>query len=397
MFGTAIAPIALSFAILDQRGGTVTELGLVLASRSLAQVAFLLAGGVFADRFRRNRLMSLANLTAFASQGAVTAMFLSHVTPLLALMAFSAVNGAAGALFIPASRGIVPELVPDERRQAANSLMRLSQSTSTILGAAVAGLIVAGLGAGWGIGVDALSFLLSGILLSGASSPAMTRPSARGRPNFFTELREGWAEFRSRSWVWTTVSQFAVVNLCFRPCVFVLGVVVAKQYLGGPKAWSLVVAANAVGLVAGGAVAMKLKLRFPLRMAVLATFGFLPPFFLLAFGAPLWLLVAAMFVNGMCVDIFEVLWQTTLQTHIPADLLSRVASYDDMGSFFLGPLGLILIGPVAAAIGVTQTIAAGGSVLLLATVCSFMSPAVRNVSATVRPPSANEVAVERAK
>jgi len=60
LLGSAIAPIALAFAVLGQPGGSATDLGLILAARALGQVAFLLSGGVLADRMPRLRLMTAA-------------------------------------------------------------------------------------------------------------------------------------------------------------------------------------------------------------------------------------------------------------------------------------------------------------------------------------------------
>jgi Transmembrane secretion effector len=135
------------------------------------------------------------------------------------------------------------------------------------------------------------------------------------------------------------VVQFAFVNGC-SAAIQVLGPLLAKQYLGGAPAWGAIQTAAAVGLVSGSLVAIRLRPRFPLRIAVAATFGFLPPFFLLAFRAPAWLIAAAMLLDGVCEDIFEVLWSTSLQNHLPNEALARISSYDMLGSFALGPLGL---------------------------------------------------------
>jgi hypothetical protein len=200
-----------------------------------------------------------------------------------------------------------------------------------LIGAAISGVVIVAVGADWALAIDAGTFLASAVLVLTSRAP---RGGYGGRRlALFSDLREGWQEFRSRQWVWVIVAQFSLVNLCFMPCVYVLGPVVAKAHWHGALGWSAVVTAQAVGLIAGSFLALRIRPAFPLLVATLATFGFLPPFFLLAVSAPVWLVAASMLVNGSAVDVFEVLWQTALQQYVPADKLSRVTSYDMLGSF----------------------------------------------------------------
>jgi Na+/melibiose symporter-like transporter len=380
LLGTSMAPVALAFAVLGEPGGSAAKLGAALAGRSIAQVAFLVFGGALADRFPRYRIMVGSDLLALAAQAAVAALFISGAPPIALLVALSAVNGAANALFIPASRGLVPQIVDPSELQSANALIRLSQNSASLAGAAISGLVIVAVGAGWAIGIDAATFGISAFLVLTSRAPRTGRGVRRTA--LASELREGWREFRSRQWVWVIVAQFALVNLCFSPCVYVLGPVVAKQHWGGALAWSAVVAANATGLILGSFLVMRLRPARPLLVATLATFGFLPPFFLLAAHAPVWLAALSMLVNGICVDVFEVLWMTALQEHIPGDKLSRVTSYDALGSFVLGPLGLLAVGPVAAAAGIGTTLAAAGSLVTAGNVLALCARSVRGLPAS---------------
>jgi MFS family permease len=377
-----MAPVALAFAVLGEPGGSAAKLGAVLAGRSLAQVVFLIFGGALADRFPRHRIMVGSNLLALAAQAAVAALFISGSPPIAPLVALSAVNGAANALFIPASRGLVPQIVDPSELRSANALIQLSQNSASLAGAAISGAVIVAVGAGWAIGIDAATFGISAVLVLTSRAPRTGR-TGRGarRTALFSELHEGWREFRSRQWVWVIVAQFALVNLCFSPCVYVLGPIVAEQHWGGALAWSAVVTANAIGLVLGSFVAMRLRPAHPLLVATLATFGFLPPFFLLAAHAPVELTAISMLVNGICADVFEVLWITALQEHIPDDKLSRVTSYDALGSFVLGPLGLLAVGPVAAAAGIGTTLVAAGFLVTAGNVFALCTRSVRRLSA----------------
>jgi hypothetical protein len=382
LLGTSMAPVALAFGVLGQPGGSAARLGTVLAGRSIAQIVFLIFGGALADRFPRYRMMVTSDLLAFAAQGAVAALFISGYAPIGLLTGLSALNGAANALFIPASRALIPQIVDVAELQSGTALIRLSENSASLAGAAISGVLIVAVGAGWAVGIDAATFGASAVLVLTSRAPR----GGQGGPGLrlFADLREGWQEFRSRQWVWLIVAQFALVNLCFSPCIYVLGPVVAKQHWGGALGWSLVVTAQAIGLIAGSFLAMRLRPAFPLLVATVATFGFLPPFFLLAVGAPVWLAAASMLVNGAAVDVFEVLWQTALQEYIPGDKLSRVTSYDALGSFVLGPIGLLLVGPVAAAVGIERTLIAAGALVAFGNVAALSARSVRRLPSAAR-------------
>lgn len=379
LLGTSMAPTALAFAILDQPGGSAAKLGIVLAGRSIAQVIFLLFGGALADRFPRYRIMVGSDVLAFAAQGAIAGLFITRTAPLALLVGLSVVNGAANALFLPASRGLIPEIVDPSQLQSANALIRLSQNSASLAGVAASGAIIVAVGAGWALGLDAATFAVSALLVLTSQAPRSGH--ARDRTTMLSDLREGWQEFRSRQWVWVIVAQFALVNLCFSPCVYVLGPIVAKEHWGGALAWSVIITANAVGLIGGSFLAMRIRPARPLLVATIATFGFLPPFFLLAVHAPVWLAAVSMLGNGLAVDVFEVLWMTALQEYVPSDKLSRVTSYDALGSFVLGPVGLLLVGPVAAAVGIERTLIAAGLLVALGNVFALSVRSVRTLPA----------------
>jgi MFS family permease len=377
LLGSAMAPIALAFAVLDAKGGSATTLGLVLAGRSIAQVLLLLFGGVLADRMSRFRLMVTSDLVAFTGQGGIAVLILTQTWSPVSLICLNLLVGASSALFLPASRGAVPQIVPDRDLQAANSLLRLSMNGTNVMGIALGGLLVATVGGGWALAIDAATYLISATLLSWVQVAHVTRAKTS---TILADLRVGWTDFTARRWVWLVVVQFAFVNLCFT-AVNVLGPLTAKKQLGGAAAWASISTSMAVGLVVGSLTAMHLRPKRPIRIGVLATFGFLPPFLLLGLGAPVWLIAASMFFNGFCVNVFEVLWDTTLQQHVPAGSISRISSYDAMASFVLGPIGLVLVGPVSSAIGTGRTLLGAGAILTVITAVSFASRSVRSVPA----------------
>ncbi len=377
VLGNAMAPIALAFAVLALHGATAATLGLVLFGRAVAEVVFLMVAGVVADRLPRYKVMVAADLVAGGVQVAVAVLFLTGSAHVGTVVALEAVNGAATAFFFPASTGLVPQVVPVGLLQSANAVLRLSINSSTIVGAAIAGALVATVGPGWALLVDALSFFVSAALLSGIR----TDHTARAEPSsMLADLRHGWREFASRQWVWVIVVQFSIINACFAGCLGVLGPIVAKKHLGGAPAWSAIIASVSVGLLVGSVLALRIRPTHPMRIATLSTFAFATLPLLMAGPAPLWVMTVAGFAVGICSDIFGVLWDTGLQTLVPQESLSRVSSYDALGSFALGPIGLATVGPVADAIGIRETLIGAGVLTVLCCSAALLSPQVRDVT-----------------
>jgi predicted MFS family arabinose efflux permease len=380
--GNALAPVALAFAVLETLG-TARDLGLVLAAYSVPQVLFVLVGGVWADRLPRNRVLVVSMLVAGAAQTALCALLLAERAELWQFAALAAVNGTAFAFTFPAQQGLLPEIVSRDRLQEANALLRVSLNVAGIGGAALGGLLVHLVGPAWAIGVDAATFLAAAGLL------ALLRlePRPLGGRDFLDELREGWTEFVSRSWVWSLVVAFSVLNGVFFAAFFVLGPLVADRELGGAAAWGLVLAAQAAGLVAGGTAMLRVRPRRPLVAAMLAVLVVPLPLLLLALGAPLALVVGAAFATGVAMEVFTVLWDSALQQHVPGHALSRVASYDALGSFLLLPAGYAVVGPLAAAIGVDATLWVATLVVLLCASAPLLVREVRELPRVDRAPA----------
>jgi MFS family permease len=373
--GNAFANVALAFAVLDLTGSKA-DLGYVLAARSVPQVVFLLAGGIWSDRLPRHHVMVSSNVASGLSQGAVAALLLSGHARIWHLAVLAALNGASSAFFFPASTGIIPQTVPRSMLQSANALLRLGLNASTIGGAALGGLVVAATSPGVGIAVDAASFLLAAVFIAAMRLPATLRMEGS---SFVGELVEGWREFSSRTWLWAIVAQFSIVNAAQVGCEYVLGPVIAKTHLGGAAAWGLVLTAQSLGLVAGGLILLRLR---PERLLLAATLGFLLTIpFLLVLSVPTALagVVAGAALAGIGAELFQTLWDTTLQQEIAQEKLSRVSSYDALGSFVLTPLGLAVAGPVALAAGTRETILGAAALSLGATLAVLLSRDVRTI------------------
>ncbi|MHB1501487.1 MAG: MFS transporter [Candidatus Dormibacteria bacterium] len=376
LVGSAVAPIALAFGML-QATGSATDLGIVLTAREAVQLVLLLFGGVVSDRVSRHRVLAWSNCVSAVAQGATGALFLTHHVAVWDISILAALNGAATAFLYPAFNGAVPSTVPAEALRQANTYLGLSESSVTVIGSAVGGALVAVLGPGLAIEIDALSFLVAAGLVALMRLPAAQRDHARST---LQDLRQGWSAFWSRSWLWSIVLQFSIVNMAFVGAVDVLVPIDARRFLGGPAAYGALFAAVGVGSVVGGLVMLRVAPRRPLLTATICTGVGMPPvFLLLALGAPLWALLLAAAVAGAGFQVFGVLWTTTMQEQIPSALLSRVSSYDAVGSFVFMPLGLALAGPVEIWIGLHAAFWAALALSTIPTVAILLVPSVRRL------------------
>ena len=375
LFGSAFAPIALAFAVIVLTGSP-SDLGLVLSAYMLAHLVFLLAGGVWADRLPRNLVMVTSDLLSGASQLAAAALLLTGTAQAWHLIVLGAVRGGASAFFMPASTGLVPRVVSPGRLQQANALLSLSRNSTRIAGVALAGILVATIGPGWALALDGATYLLGALFIAMLRVPRVEQAKER---QFLRELAEGWREFRSRSWLCVTIVQFALINAYAIGAFLVLGPFVAEQHLGGAAGWGFILAAEAAGMIVAGVVALHYRPQRPLFVATLAVLTMAPLLALLGLAAPLTLILPTAFVAGVGLELYGVFWDTTLQEHIPDEKLSRVSSYDVLGSFALIPVGVAVMGPISDAIGVADTLMGAALIVVLATIAVISVSDVRNL------------------
>ena len=375
LFGSSFAPIALAFAVITLTGSP-SDLGLVLSAYMLAHLVFLLAGGVWADRLPRHLVMVTSDVLSAGAQIAAAILLLAGIAETWHLIVLAALKGGASAFFMPASTGLVPQIVSAPRLQQANALLSLSRNSTRIAGVALAGLLVATVGAGWALALDGATYALGAVFVGMLKLPPVEAKKDR---KFLRELAEGWHEFRSRSWLCVTIVQFALINAYAIGAFLVLGPFVAEKELGGAAAWGFILAAEAVGMILAGIVALRYRPERPLLVATLAVLTMAPLLALLGMAAPLIVILPGALLAGIGLELYGVFWDTTLQQHIPDEKLSRVSSYDVLGSFALIPVGVAVMGPISGAIGVANTLIGAALVVVVATGAVICVRDVRNL------------------
>jgi predicted MFS family arabinose efflux permease len=379
--GDRLASIALAFAVLEF--GSATDLGIVLGVRQGVEAVVLLAGGVLSDRLPRQLVLTGASLVQGTAQAATAAVILAGTDSLSAVVAFQALYGVGGGLVVPAEVGLVPQTVSSARLQQANALQGLSRNVVGVLGPAVGGAIVVASSPGMALGIDAASFVVCAAVLARIRVP---RRRADGRPGFFGELREGWAEFTSRTWLWASVIIFGLANVFF---MFwpVLGPAVANDRLGGAAAWAIILSAGGVGALAGGLLALRYRPSRPLLVSCLAPLPIVLQFATLALHAPVAVIAAASFVAQGGIALHLALWFTVFQREVPEHAQSRVSSYDALGSFVLLPLGAVIAGPVAALIGTDEALWVAAAAIVACNTSIVALPSVRAIRAPLAEPT----------
>jgi MFS family permease len=230
-----MVPVAVVFAILNQ-GGSPADVGFVLVAQTVPLAVLVLVGGVVADRLPRRVVMISADLLCAASRGTLAALLLVGRPALWEFMVLLGLSSVGAAFFTPAMTGLIPQVASASRLQQANAMNGLAAAVAQIAGPLAGGVLVAVGSPGLAVAADATSYLVSASCLAAIRVP-LTK--ATGRSPFFVDLRLGWREFRSRTWLWVLTIATGVQGLLVMPPFIVLGAVVAKTDLGGAAVWGL--------------------------------------------------------------------------------------------------------------------------------------------------------------
>ncbi|WP_236789148.1 MFS transporter [Amycolatopsis sp. GM8] len=327
--GNAVAPVALAFAVLDLTG-SAADLGIVVGARSVASVLLVLFGGILADRLPRSVILQGTEVAAALTQAAIAISVLCGFASIPLLVVLSMANGALAAISIPAASSLTPQTVPETQLAQANAYLRVGANLGRFTGAALGGVLVASLGPGWAIAVNASLFLCAATncacvsRASGTASNTTIATPMSSAPRL-PACREQTADRVCR--------QDETPSLP------------AERAVRGQRAEHLLRA----------------------DVHLVDDTEQLP-------------MLAAAFVNGVAIELSTVAWDVSLQENIPADRLARVYSYDILGSIVALPAGAIALGPLAARFGTEATLTGGAILITTATVAALLSRDVRTLS-----------------
>jgi len=373
--GTMMAGIALTFAVLEITD-SATALGQVLAAHTIPLVVFLLFGGVIADRLPRALLLQASNLVAALTQGTLAFLVITGQAELWMFIVLAAVNGTADAIGFPAMASMVPQLVRRDQLQSANALLSLSRGGLTIIGPTVGALLVVTMGPGWALAANALTWLVSAILLTPMKNPL--RATREEASNTLRELREGWSLFVGTTWLWVVVLAFGFLNAIHAGAWFTLGPALAKGTIG-EQGWGFVLSAESLGLLVMTVILLRVKLRRPLLVGMLGCALMGVPMVILGVEPHLLTLVLVTFVAGAGIEVFSIGWSLAMQENIEDDMLSRAYSYDALGSFVAMPIGQLAYGPLGEAFGFRDVLLVSGVAYVAIALLALVSRSVRDL------------------
>jgi MFS family permease len=378
VIGDRITPVALAFAVLEL--GSATDLGIIFAAGALPFALFAVAGGVVADRVGRREVMLVSDVVRAIVQAFTASILLTGVAEVWMLVVLSAIYGMGSALFSPALNGLIPQTVGARDLQAANALLALTRSAANVVGPAVAGVIVALVGSGEAIALDAATFVVSALCLVRMHvRPVPAGAVGGGHDGFLVQLRAGWHEVRSRTWLRRGLVAMSAYHVFVLPSVFVLGPVLAARELDGASSWATIVAAFGLGTIVGNAAALRFPIRRPILMAAAALVVASMQAAIIGSGLGTWGIAGLEVIAGIGVALFFTLWDLSLQEQVAPQAVARVSSYDFAVSVGLMPLGLAVAAPIADAVGLQETLWGMSGLGVASALLWLAAPSVRRV------------------
>ena len=374
--GTAMAPIAMAFGVLDLTGST-KDAAFVIAAPISAQILLILLGGAIADRTSRQRMLVIADVLAMCSQLSIAYLFLSGLATVPLLIGLMLINGLATAISMPAKMGFVTQMVDRDNLQAANALLGVARNSAMMLGAALAGILVATVGTGITMAIDGFSYGLSALLIVTLKPKPQVEPA---KASLLEDMCLGWREFSSHKWLWTIVLQFSIIVAAMEAVFGLIGPAVTKLQMDGPIDWGIISAGFGLGTLVGGALALKINPKRPMLLATCCVFFFAGVPLALSVPMPLWVITLMSFIDGVAGQVFAVIWYTTQQKLIAPDMLSRVSAYDHLGSVVLAPLGIVAAGFLFEIIGARNTLLIATVAIIVPTLAVLTVREVRTLS-----------------
>jgi len=377
-FGNGMGPIALAFGILALPNGSANMLGLVLGTTTVLFLIMLPFGGVIADKYGRARMVGLTDMAAGLVLFIQVFYFATGDVPIAVLLITNGFFGLMWGIFWPAFSGLMPAVLPEAGLQKGNALNAFMHNAGIILGAAVAGLLIDVFGVAFTLAIDAASFFISGLMIF--TFRHLTPRAQHTENTMLDDLLHGWRVFLSFRWIVIIVGAFSFIVMCWAAAENILGPLIALEHFNGPKSWSFVITAESAGLIVGSIIAIKVKPKYPLRFLMLSSFTI--TFYIWSLAKPQSLLMIAFgaFLFGITLDLWGTLWSTALQRKVPRDSLSRVSSFDAMGSMMFRPIGLAIAAPLSTLLGIENFLQILAAITVVAIIVPLLDPQVRNMS-----------------
>jgi MFS family permease len=380
LLGSSMSTVAIAWAVLES-GASATGLGFAFAAAVVPQVLLMAIAGVVADRLGRRRVMLGADALRCAAQASLAGAVFAGRPALWVFVLLAWLVGTGEAFFTPAMDALTVEIAPRGQLGNANALFGLATSATRIAGPALGGLLVALTGPGVVVAADAASYSVSVLALSLLTIPGGTAVATPAGPRaLWRDMAEGWAEFRSRTWLWVTTVQFAFFNLITWAPWMLLGPVMGRAYLGGAAVWGAIMGVQGAGAIAAALLSLGRRPRRPVVVATIGTFCYALPDVPMALHTSAVWVAAAAFCCGAGSAVSGTFSGTAMQQQVPPELIARVSALNIFPAYGVGVIGYAIDGPLAAAFGPAAIFGVGAVYGLLSSAVVLTLRSVRSVT-----------------
>lgn len=382
LFGLAIYSTCLPFLVFHAGGGAI-ELGFAHSFFIAPQILFLLASGVFVDRWSRKRIILICDLIRGAAIAVITILLLQDALALLHIYSLTTLLGFLSTFYRPAVRGITPQLVEKDQLVAANSLRAVSQEVSGMIGPVLGGAIVAGIGLYAAYSINALTFFLSALFVSFVTVKSVSNRHAvegKKKNSFWTDFLIGWQTIKDRAWLGVSILLGSLVNIGIASFDVIILPVMADEVYDGVVTYSWILTSMAVGaLICAFIIGKmdKLTRRGILYYSFMAiTGGFV---LLLSMKPTLWLVLLIAGGIGFCITAFVVIWESAVQALIDEEVLGRVTSIRMFGGLVLLPVGYWFFGVVIEQVGTSLAMVISGTMIIFISATGLLNKRIREL------------------
>ena len=379
LIGTWMQPVAESWLIYRLTGSSLL-LGTVAFASQIPVFLLMPVGGIVADHYDRRSILVVTQSLMTTLTLILAGLTLAHLVQPWHVVVLGALLGVVSAYDIPVRQAFMADMVSREDLVNAIALNSAIFNGARMIGPAVAGIMVAALGEGWCFLANGLSFLavIAGLLMMTAP-PA--RPALQGSP--VQNIIEGFRFVTRTPPVRTLTLLMGLISLTGTPAVVLMPVFAGKVLHGGPRGLGLLMGVSGVGALCG---AITLALRKDVsgleRWIFIACNTFGAALILFSLSRTFWLSAALLVPVGFSVVLQMGSSSTLIQSMLPDHLRGRVMAVYSMVFMGMAPLGALMAGSVADAIGAPMTVTLAGAIstiggIVFATRLSALRPATR--------------------
>lgn len=381
MFGLAIYTTCLPFLVFHAGGGAV-ELAWAHTIFIIPQIVFLLASGVFVDRWPKKKVMMISDFTRSLLVVSIAALLFVNEIQLIHIYMLTGAIGLIGTFYRPAVRGITPLIVDKTQLISANSLRSISQQVNEMVGPVVGGFLAASTGLYMAYSINAVTFLLSALLVLFVTvrSVPPAEEEIEQKNKFIEDFLEGWRTIRQKGWLGASILIGSVSNIGIAAFDVIILPVYAASTFEGVRTYGLFLSSMAIGALVCAVLIGKID-KLSNRGLLYYLFIALSGFFVLclALKPVLWLTLALLSAIGFSLTAFIIIWDSVTQEIIDEKLLGRIVSFEMFGGLALLPVSYALFGYLLKEFGVSWSMCLAGLIIITAAIVGLTNKKIREL------------------